>query len=511
MKSTSSIGRTPLLLVGLLACAPACSSQADSGAGDSNGGTGNVPAEMGGAGNGGGGKGGVDYNGTAPPSEPNRPITHDAAAGAPPGNSAALCGSTPDMSRGRFDASPADTGSMAVATRSREALQAGQIPAPAGIRTNDFLNYYARSSAPKVPDNTLVTKIEFSKRQLGQTEIPGQYDLFVGVWAGAVSPRPRTSLTLVVDTSTSMATAGLERAQTVLAALGNGLEVGDHVTLLTNDPGVPARELDLVDPPSELGTLAANLTPGSEDAVVDRLPAAYERAHAFHQPGSWSRVVVISDGEGNADSLTLSLIEGEAASGYLLTAVGVHTDAEYGDGTLFRLARVGRGRYLYVDGQSTADELFDARFDEMFGVVRDDLKIHVELPWFLTSLEEELVAQDGAYSPSLAPNGSARFVFRVGGCSAGVAEGDTTSNIVLTVNSVSPAGDPLTEQTTALLTDLFAANPVERDQMLATDAFISALKNPVASRFQEAEDRLKPLSGPAFLEMKELLAKHPKH
>lgn len=407
-------------------------------------------------------------------------------------------------------ASAADPGNLAAATRAREVLLRGEPPVPGFVRPADFVNYFAWAPPANVADGEIGGTLELRPRKVAGLEIPNQYELYVGVVAGKVS-RPPVALTVVMDSSQSM--EALARTKATLEALAGVLKSGDHVTLMSADPSVPV--LETQEPGAELAQLVSQLTLGSGGTVGARLPAAYDKANSFPL-GLWNRVVVIGDGEENADAVDYSRIQSEASNaGIFLTVLGVSGQGGYGDVNLYRMAREGRGRYLYMDSVSEPKAVFAARFDEVFGLARDKVRIRVELPNYMHALDPEPVGGSGAPRDKyLAPGEWAHFVFHVTACNSEAIADGATGPQPITATVTSTLADGLTDAPEVS----FGMLPVKKylavtsnpglDRLAAIRSFVEALKYPEATRFGEAKAQLSINASPGP-ELLALLAKHP--
>ncbi|MBK7583925.1 MAG: hypothetical protein IPI67_27485 [Myxococcales bacterium] len=406
----------------------------------------------------------------------------------------------PSLHSHTLTAAPTDPGNTASATRAREQLNTGKTPVPGAVRTSDFFNYFAVPSAADAQPNQLAGKYELRNRVINGQVIPAQYDLFVGVVAGPVSPRPQVALTLLTDGS--LTKLALTRVQSTVAALGQGLKAGDVVSLMSTDPSFEPLTLTLSDPTKELADLAQNVKLGG-GSVAKRLPDAILVAQETAKKlpaGSWNRILVIGDGEEDANAPDYEAIGSAAFNAQIfLTTVGVSPELAYGDSILYRLSHQGRGRYLYVDSETEADKLFSpTQFDAIFGIARDQIRIRVSLPQYLRSLDAQESPTAGSGSGGtdkyLAPGEWARFVFHLGACSEGSIFDsiDGVQPLEVTVTSAFADGTlkaapdfTLFSHPGKKLLALSTATP-ELDQMDSIQSFVDALKYPEVTRFTEA-------------------------
>jgi len=405
-------------------------------------------------------------------------------------------------------ASAADPGNTASAQRARESILGGEPPVPGSVRLTDFVNLFAWSAASNnTTADAVGGKVELRTRSIEGQKIATQFDLFVGVTAGKVA-RPRVVLTLLVDAT--LTAKALDKTKAVIEGLGKGLLPNDHVTLMSADPTLPVVEQDAT--VDGIPGLAEQLATGS-GTLGARLPEALGHAAKF-PAGTWNRVVVISDGEENWQEIDFSKVEAAAtASKIFTTTIGVSGDAGYGEPTLFRLSHAGRGRYLYADASIAT--LVAERFEEIFGLARDKVRVRVDLPSYMYSLDPEPVGGGGVPRDKyLAPGETARFLFHVATC-AELAIQDSTlgmlENLTVSVDSETLQGQP---QSTTLKSQIMKKylgvfdNP-ELDKMAGIQAFVDALKYPEKNRFTAATEQLSALTAAPGPELLSLLGQHP--
>src|SRR5436190_24391453 len=105
-----------------------------------------------------------------------------------------------------------DSTSMGSPGYARDMLNSGKAPDPALIRTYEFLNYYNVGYPPAAPGTLSVIP-----HLLKNADVPLEYTLQIGVQAPPPeSPRRAMTITLVVDTSQSMAGQGITNARAVV-------------------------------------------------------------------------------------------------------------------------------------------------------------------------------------------------------------------------------------------------------------------------------------------------------
>lgn len=384
-------------------------------------------------------------------------------------------------------ASVADSNGTVSAVRASEALGLGLAPPPAEIRLDDFFNHY--DSAPVIPSPSGSMQLGFSMA-LRARAIPGQYDLFVGIRAGT-PPRPRSVLTLVVDTTPSMTAMPIARASFAVAALAKALQAGDKVTLLTTDAKQGVKTLDISDTGSQLELESKSLTVSGEADVFSALTQAYAAANAHFDPAANNRVVFVSDGAEPLSALPIPEITSAAEKGIFLVGVGVGPTTSYRERLLDHATYQGRGSTVYVHNAESAETQLHLGYDQVMGIVLDDIRVELELPWYLHRVDEESATGAGEHKPQyLAPGATLSFLFRVQVCNKAAFLKEPAS-LKATVN----ARDPKTQQEVLGIDVATQALPLEQvapapalDKALAIQSYVEALRSLDLKRVQRAKE-----------------------
>lgn len=199
--------------------------------------------------------------------------------------------------------------------------------------------------------------------------VPGTGEpVWIGVWIDAptgapVAARPPMSLSLVVDTSGSMAGPKIENARLAATSLLEGVGTGDVVSIdaFSNDvrtlapptPVGPQTIGPLIEAVRGLAAMGGtNLYGGLEAGAAH---AAASRAHAIR------RVIVISDGQANVGPSSPEDLGQLAArgteNGVQVSAIGVGLD--YDERTLGELARRSSGRLYHLEEPSQLAAILD--------------------------------------------------------------------------------------------------------------------------------------------------------
>jgi hypothetical protein len=408
--------------------------------------------------------------------------------------------------------------SFASATRIREAISAGRAPTSPSVRAADLLDYYRTAELPSVAPGSLTPVMELRPLKIAGTDIPLRYELFVSVEAGAVSPRPPTALTVLVDTTPSMAGEPLVRAKAALRAVADALLPGDHLTVTTTADQTLIDDA-LTDPPSQTQGLEDQLDIGLDTKLRGPIETALIKAQTtaknIGQDGVWHRVVVVSDGQGDPTSLPSDPIAAAVASGVRLVSVGVGGSYVMGDRLLHEASRLGHGSYVYIDTLEEPKHTLGGRFDEVFGAAHEDVRFTLKLPWFLKVIEEGTLTSTGDAPPGAIPPGARLLrVYQVVSCGKDAMLKYGASSLVgLDLHWKSSLDGSLVDtQHSYVPKDLLYGSSVGLDQVFAAEAFAAALRAPTATRFADAQAALTPLVQPGngFEEMAALLDAYPK-
>jgi Ca-activated chloride channel homolog len=275
-------------------------------------------------------------------------------------------------------AADVDTASYTIARRK---LDDGGLPAPAGVRVEEFVNYFRYAFPEPAAGSPFAVVMDAAPSPLS----PGRHILRVGVAtkARSVAERKPAHLVFLVDVSGSMASADkLELAKQALRILTSNLKDGDTVALVTY-----AGESRLVLQPTGLAHKAAilsaidDLHTGGSTAMASGIDLAYQQAMRGLVPGAISRVIVCTDGDANVGSHThdelLQIIAGRAREGVTLSTIGFGM-GNYKDDLMEQLADKGNGNNFYIDSLSAAKKVFQEQLGSTLEVVAKDVKLQVD-------------------------------------------------------------------------------------------------------------------------------------
>ena len=276
-------------------------------------------------------------------------------------------------------AADVDTGSYTI---SRRKLNSGQMPPPASVRVEEFVNYFGYDY-PEPESGPFAVHTEAAPSPFASKK--DRYLMRVGVQGKEISRAERkpVHLTFLVDVSGSMSSRDkLGLAKESLKLLTRQLKEGDTVALATyagrtakilEPTGVAHRERIL----SALDRLKA----GGSTAMNSGLQLAYNMAMESFHPEHVNRVVVVSDGDANvgpdSHGAILETIQRYVDKGVRLSTIGFGT-GNYRDTMMEQLANNGNGNYFYIDGMDEARRIFAKQINGTLQIIAKDVKLQVE-------------------------------------------------------------------------------------------------------------------------------------
>jgi Mg-chelatase subunit ChlD len=260
-------------------------------------------------------------------------------------------------------------------------LGQGQLPDPASIRSEEFINAFEYHDPEPSPGRRVGVAWERSRYPFAHNRDLLRFGVQTAA-QGREASRP-LNVVLCLDNSGSM-----ERADRVailreaLRVLGGQLQDEDRISVVAfartarlwmdGFSGAEARDL-----PERLG----QLNPEGGTNLEDALKLAYATARRHFVPSGVNRVVLLTDGAanlGNLDPAALreSVIE-QRKDGIALDSFGVGWEG-YNDDLLETLSRNGDGRYGFLN---TPEEAATEFADQLAGALRvaaSDVKVQVE-------------------------------------------------------------------------------------------------------------------------------------
>lgn len=282
-------------------------------------------------------------------------------------------------------AADVDTASYTLARRK---LLEGSLPVKAGVRVEEFVNYFRYTFPQPAADTPFAVIMDAAPSPLS----PGRHILRVGVAtkAKSVQERKPANLVFLVDVSGSMSGPDrIELAKKSLRILTENLIDGDTVSLVTyaGSTRVVLEPTGMQDKHKIFAALD-DLQSGGSTAMASGIDLAYQQAMKGLKPGKISRVVVLSDGDANVGSHTheeiLKIIEGRAKEGVTLSTIGFGT-GNYKDAMMEQLADKGNGNNFYIDSIDAAKKVFQEQIGSTLEVVAKDAKFQVDFDAKLVS------------------------------------------------------------------------------------------------------------------------------
>jgi len=489
MSAASSFVRRaslPLTFVALLASGAGCSSagdalEIDQGYGPGHGLPGENEgeseqeddAEPGGAGDDGGGDegGGMD---DAPPAPDDQGVDNASDPQA--------CDAQADVT---LYLSPDDSNSMSSPVQAREAALGDWASVQSiAIRTWEFFNYY-HFGYPEAQPGTVAVHPSLLPSPLGTK---GEYLLQLGISSERLTPqtRPPVNVTLVLDTSGSMAGRPMDMLRESCRAIASSLREGDTVSMVTwnteNAVVLGGLHVDGPDDPTLLSTIDA-LEHGGGTDLNGGLQAGYALAEQVYDADAINRVVLVSDGGANAGVTDIDLIAEHAGhhdeDGIYLVGVGVGDALGYHDHLMDAVTDTGKGASVFIASADEAWSTFGDGFISTMGVAARDVQVQLDLPpgfEVVSTSAEELSTDASEVEPQhLAPNDAMVFHQRIRTCAPELF--DPSATVTVTVRYL----DALTFDAREVVSEatfeqLLAADPTPLLKGAAVFAYAESLK-----------------------------------
>ncbi len=271
-----------------------------------------------------------------------------------------------------------DTASYTVA---RRYIDDGNLPDPASVRVEEFVNYFDQDYAPPDEEAFAIHADGGPSPFIASDEVL----LRVGIQARDVDDetRPDASLTFVIDVSGSMARQDrLELVKQSLGLLVDQLGRDDTVAIVVygSDARVVLGPTSARDDERILAAIG-QLQPEDSTNAEAGLRLGYQVAREGFREGGINRVVLASDGVANVGATDpeaiLERIRDDAEAGIQLVSVGFGM-GNFNDALLEQLADEGDGFYAYVDTIDEARRLFVEDLTGTLHTVALDARVQVE-------------------------------------------------------------------------------------------------------------------------------------
>jgi len=284
---------------------------------------------------------------TAPSPEPEPPVeVSDPLGAAGQGNEDRSRAAAPPVVR---YLSADDSNSMASPVVARKLIQSGRWVPPELIRTYEFLNYFDFHYEPPIGE---LLRVFAHMRRLDEDTFSLQVALCSQDRDFATLPP--FNLTLLLDTSGSMAGAPIRLATEFVGAVASLLPNQSVLSVV----GVSRRPTVLLDghvvdgaTPKTLRDLLSQVAPNDVTDLDAGIQAAYELAFKHYDSSSLNRVLVLSDGAANSgvaamETISRSAMDSDRQGIYL---VGVGVGQGFNDRLMNAVTDRGRGAYIFLD------------------------------------------------------------------------------------------------------------------------------------------------------------------
>jgi Ca-activated chloride channel homolog len=280
---------------------------------------------------------------------------------------------------------PLSTFSIDVDTASyancRRFLMSGQLPPPAAVRIEEFVNYFSYNYPQPSNGDPFSVQLEASACPWND----GNLLLHVGLKGKEIDrrERPASNLVFLVDVSGSMTDeAKLPLLRAALHQWTNELGPTDTVTIVTYAGAsglrlAPTKGTDKEVIHAAIETLQSG---GSTNGSAG-IELAYEKATEHFIKGGVNRILWATDGDLNvgvtSDDALVNLITDKAKSGVFLTVLGVGT-GNLKDAKLEKMADKGNGIYAYLDTPKEARKVLIEQMSGSTITIAKDVKLQLE-------------------------------------------------------------------------------------------------------------------------------------
>ena len=261
------------------------------------------------------------------------------------------------------------------------ALEQGKKPAPAGVRSEEFVN----GLDYRDPEPRAGAPLAFAQERARYPFAHNRDVLRLAVKTAATGRQPGRPLNLVLllDNSGSMERADrVSIIQECLKVLAAQLRPEDRISVVTFArtarlwvdamPGSQA---------GELGQRVGGLTPEGGTNLEEALRLGYQTALRHYQASGINRVVMLTDGAANLGQVTPAALEQQVEAhrrqGVAFDCFGIGWEG-YNDDLLEKLSRHGDGRYGFVNSPEAAASGFAGQLAGALQVAASDVKVQVE-------------------------------------------------------------------------------------------------------------------------------------
>lgn len=262
----------------------------------------------------------------------------------------------------------------------RAYLERGNLPDPASVRTEEFVNFF-NYDYPAPEKDRFRVYIEGAPSEFGQN-----CDLIrIGIKGQEINPKDRKPavLTFVIDVSGSMGIdSRLGMVKKALRILVDNLRDDDLVGIaIYGSRGEKYLSHTSIKKKDDILFAIDRLCTGGATNAEEGLKIGYKMASDNFKKGAINRIILCSDGVANvgrtgADDI-LKEIKAYVEKGITLTTVGFGM-ANYNDILMEKLGDKGNGHFAYVDNLEQAKRVFMQNLTGTLQVIAKDVKIQVD-------------------------------------------------------------------------------------------------------------------------------------
>ncbi|HWC60739.1 MAG TPA: von Willebrand factor type A domain-containing protein, partial [Verrucomicrobiae bacterium] len=259
-------------------------------------------------------------------------------------------------------------------------LEKGQMPEPASIRSEEFINAFDYRDPEAAPGVPIAFAAERARYPFAHNRELLRFSLKTAA-AGRQAGRP-LNIVLLLDNSGSM-----ERADRVsiireaLRVLAKQLQASDTFSIVTFARTAQLRVDGIPGSQAAAAEEIAKLTPEGGTNLGEALDLAYETALHHYLANGDNRVVLLTDGAANLGDVNPEVlkqkVEAQRQQGVALDCFGIGWEG-YNDDLLEVLTRNGDGRYGFINTPEAADTDFVAQIAGALHVAAADVKVQVE-------------------------------------------------------------------------------------------------------------------------------------
>ncbi len=280
---------------------------------------------------------------------------------------------------------PLSTFSIDVDTASyancRRFLMSGQLPPPAAVRIEEFVNYFSYNYPQPSNGDPFSVQLEASACPWNE----GNLLLHVGLKGKEIDrrERPASNLVFLVDVSGSMTDENkLPLLRAAMHQWTNELGPTDTVTIVTYAGASGLRLAPTKGNEKEaIHAAIETLQSGGSTNGSAGIELAYEKATEQFIKGGVNRILWATDGDLNvgvtSDDALVNLITDKAKSGVFMTVLGVGT-GNLKDAKLEKMADKGNGIYAYLDTPKEARKVLIEQMSGSTITIAKDVKLQLE-------------------------------------------------------------------------------------------------------------------------------------